>query len=116
MPTSYRDILDSTTPLPASNGDRDVTLDFSAPGLIGGTRPYVSYRVTPSGPVELLIELNGTLIVHDTFQSGTSRVMNEIFPEGVLRTSGNELRVFVPDDESGSLTFSDVIVTYPVAA
>lgn len=116
MASNYIDILDSTTPLPASNGDRDVTFDFSAPGLIGGTRPYVSYRVTPTGPVELKIELNGTLIVHDTFQSGTSRVMNEIFPEGVLRSSGNELRVFVPDDETGSLTFSDLMVTHPVAA
>lgn len=118
MPTSHRSIQDSTTTLPTSNGDRDFTQEFDAPGLNGETRPFLSYRVTPpdDSGVRLQIELNGTEIVDQVIDTTVSRTFNEIFDEGVLQTSGNELRVFVPNDEPGSVTVSDLIMVYPVNA
>lgn len=118
MPTNHLSLQDSTTTLPASNGDRDFTKEFDAPGLNGFTRPFLSYRVNPfdDSGVRLQMELNGTSIVDQTIDTTISRSFNEIFDEGVLQESDNELRIFVPNDEPGSLEVSDLIMVYPADA
>jgi hypothetical protein len=118
MPTNHRSIQDNTTTLPQPNGDRDFEKEFDAPGLNGDTRPFLSYRVNPADDsgVRLQMELNGIEIVDQTIDTTVSRTFNEVFDEGVLRESGNTLRVFVPNDEPGSLEISDLIMVYPADA
>jgi len=121
MPTSHRSIQDSTTTLPQTNGDRDFDQDFDAPGLSSSTsthsRPFLSYRVNPGSDagVRVVMELNGVSIVDQVIDTTVSRTFNEIFDHGVLRTTGNELRVFVPDSEPGSVTVSDLVMVYTAA-
>jgi len=121
MPTSHRSIQDSTTTLPQTNGDRDFEQEFDAPGLSTTTsthaRPYLSYRVNPADDsgVRVVIELNGAEIVDQTIDTTVSRTFNEIFDHGILKVNDNELRVFVPDDEPGSVTVSDLVMVYTSA-
>ena len=116
MPTSHRSIQDSTTTLPQSNGERDVEIDFDAPNLSSTTsthaRPYLSYRVNPGDDsgVRLVIELNDEEIVNQTIDTTVSRQFDEIFDHGILKVTGNELRIFVPNDEPGSVSVSDMIM------
>lgn len=118
MPTSHRSIQDSSTTLPQSNGDRDFEQDFDAPNLSTTTsthaRPYLSYRVNPGDDsgVRVIMELNGTEIVDQTIDTTVSRAFDEIFDHGLLKASGNTLRVFVPNDEPGSVVVSDLIMVY----
>jgi hypothetical protein len=114
MPTNHRSIQDSDTSLPQSNGDRDFTQEFTAPGLNQNTRPFLSYRVNPASDtaVRLQMELNGTEIVDQTLQSTVSRQLNEIFDHGVLVEGNNVLRVFVPNTDPGRVTVSDIILFY----
>ncbi len=118
MPSKHRSLQDSTTTLPASNGDRDFTLEFSATGLNRDTRPYLSYRVNPADDsgVRLQMELNDVEIVDQTIDTTVSRTFNEIFDHGVLKELGNELRIFVPNDEPGRLDVSDLIVVFSADA
>lgn len=120
MPTTHRSIQDGTSTLPTSSGDRDVEIEFAAPGLSSTTslhaRPFLSYRMTPeSEDVRVVIELNNVEVVDETFRSGVSRQLSEIFDHGILQSSGNTLRVFVPNDESGTANVSDLVVTYTSA-
>ena len=118
MPSSHRSIQDSTTTLPLSDGDRDFEQEFDAPGLSSSTsthtRPYLSYRVNPGDDsgVRVVMELNGTEIVDQTIDTTVSRTFNEIFDHGILQANGNELRVFVPDNEPGTVSVSDLVVVY----
>jgi hypothetical protein len=121
VPSSHRSIQDSTTTLPASNGDRDFEQAFDAPGLSSTTsthaRPYLSYRVNPGDDsgVRVVMELNGTEIVNQTIDTTVSRTFNEIFDHGILQASGNELRVFVPNDEPGTVQVQDLVMVYTSA-
>ncbi|MFC7496180.1 MULTISPECIES: hypothetical protein [unclassified Nocardioides] len=121
MPSNHRSIQDSATTLPLAGGDRDFEVEFDAPDLSGTTsthaRPYLSYRANPgsNAGVRLMIELNGTEIVDQTLSTTASRTLTEIFEHGVLREDDNELRVFVPNNEPGSVTISDLVVTYSAA-
>ena len=47
-----------------------------------------------------------------TLHDRLSRTFNEVFELDILEDEGNELRVFVPDDEPGSATISNIIVFY----
>jgi hypothetical protein len=121
MTSKHRSLQDSSTTLPTSNGDRDFEIDFNAPSLTTNDavhgRPYVSYRANPNGSagVRLQMELNGTEIVDQTLSTDASRNLVEIFDHGILRNQNNTLRVFVPNDEPGSITVSDVVVVYTAA-
>lgn len=121
MTTNHRSLQDSTTTLPTSSGDRDFEIDFDAPGLSSTNsthaRPYLSYRVNPGSDagVHVLMELNNTTIVDQTIDTTVSRQFDEIFDHGVLETNDNTLRVFVPNNEPGSVTVSDLIMVYPEA-
>lgn len=64
-------------------------------------------------PVELQIDLNGTVIVNETFQSGTTRSINEIFDTSVLNTGSNDL-VVSRVGNTGSIVISDLILCYSV--
>ena len=115
MPTNHVSIQDSTTHFP-DGLNNDITKNFDAPGLNTDTRPYVSYRVTPSGgAVTLQMDLNGTLVVDETFQSGTSRTLNEIVDNGTAQEAANEL-VIRRQTGPGSLDVSDVIFVYSADA
>lgn len=125
MTSNHRSLQTGTTTLPTSSGDRDFEIDFDAPGLSSTNsthaRPYLSYRVNPGSDagVRVVIELgqgqNLTEIVDQTIDTTVSRQFNEIFDHGLLRASGNTLRVFVPTNEPGSVSVSDLIVVYPEA-
>lgn len=121
MPSSHRSIQGSSTTLPQSNGDRDIDHEFDAPGLSSSTsvhaRPYLSYRVNPGDDsgVKVIIEVNDTEVVNQTIDTTVSRQFDQIFDHGVLEASGNKLRVFVPDDEPGSVVVSDLVVVYTSA-
>lgn len=113
MATRHLSIQDSTTHLPESNGNIDYEQVFTAPELNLDTRPFLSYRVTPSGPpVTLQIDLNGTQIVNETFQSTQSRVLNEIFDTNVLLEGENTL-VVRRQAGPGSVAISELIMMYP---
>ena len=119
--SNHRSLQDSTTRVPSSSGDRDFEITFDAPGLSSTTsthaRPYLSYRVAPLGAsgTQLVIELNQTEIVNLSYNTTVNRTMTEIFDHGVLRATGNQLRVFVPNGEPGSVDISDLVLTYSVA-
>ena len=114
MATRHLSIQDSTTHLPQSNGDVDYEQVFTAPELNLDTRPFLSYRVTPSGPpVTLQIDLNGTQIVSETFQTTQSRVLNEIFDLNILLAQGNNTLVVRRQAGPGSFAISDLIMMYP---
>lgn len=118
MPSTHRVIHSAEITLPKANGDRDFTAEFDAPYLDpdGGaqTRPYLSYRVNPSDEarVHLLISVNGTTIVDQTLERDIGRSFNQVFAHELLRSDGNDLRVFVPSDEPGELIVSDLLVVY----
>ena len=121
MTSNHRSLQDSTTTLPTSSGDRDFEIEFDAPGLSSTNsthaRPYLSYRVNPGDDsgVNVVIELNSTVVVDPTIDTTVSRQFNEIFDHGLLQATGNELRVFVPTNEPGTVSVSDLIVVYPEA-
>jgi hypothetical protein len=121
MTSKHRSLQTSSTTLPTSNGDRDFELEFNAPSLTTNDnihgRPYVSYRANPNGDVgvRLQMELNGEEILDQTLSTDTSRNLVEIFDHGILTNQGNTLRVFVPNDEPGSITVSDILVVYTAA-
>ena len=121
MTTNHRSLQDSSTVLPTSSGDRDFEIDFDAPGLSTTTsthaRPYLSYRVNPGSDagVHVVMELNDTEIVDQTIDTTVSRQFDEIFDHGLLKANDNTLRVFVPNNEPGSVTVSDIIVVYAEA-
>lgn len=117
MASIHRSIQDNTTSFPVpGTGDRDVEFVFDAPNLSASTRrddrPYLSYTANPASnaAVNLVIELNGTAIVDETFTSSMKRTLVEIFDRSLLVANDNELRVFVPT--AGSMSVSDLIVTY----
>ena len=58
--------------------------------------------------------MNGTTIVGQSLSGSVSRTFNQVFEHGLLEESANELRIFVPADKPGSVTVSDLIVTYTV--
>jgi len=113
MPTNHISIEDSTHTLPdPDNGDIDFTQQFNAPGLNRNARPFLSYRVNPSGQsVSLHIDLTGTRIVDETFNTDPVRSLNEIFDHGVLLEQGNILTV-TRQAGPGSLGISDIIICY----
>ena len=76
--------------------------------------PFLSYRVKPigEGPVRVTFTLNGERVVDQTLHDRLSRTFNEVFELDILEDEGDELRVFVPDDEPGSATISNIIVFY----
>jgi hypothetical protein len=121
MTSKHRSLQTSSTSLPASNGDRDFEIDFNAPSLTTNDhvhgRPYVSFRANPNGSVgvRLQMELNGEEIYDQTLSTDASRNMVEIFDHGILQNQNNTLRIFVPNDEPGSITVSDVLVVYTAA-
>ena len=124
MTTNHRSLQTSSITLPTSSGDRDFEIDFDTPNLSTTTsthaRPFLSYRVNPGSDagVHVLVELNGTEIVDQTIDTTVSRQFDEIFDHGVLRSGtggANTLRVFVPNNEPGSVTVSDLIMVYPQA-
>ena len=122
MTSKHRSLQDSSTTLPTSSGDRDFEIEFDAPSLTDNDslhgRPYVSLpRANPSGTAgaRLQMELNGEEIVDRTLTTDASRNLVEIFDHGILRNQGNTLRVFVPNDEPGSIEVSDVMVVYTAA-
>ena len=65
--------------------------------------------------VRVQIELNGTEIVDQTIDTTVSRTFNEIFDHGVLVGTDNKLRIFVPNNEPGSVTVSDLVMVYTAA-
>ncbi len=117
----HRSLQTSSITLPTSSGDRDFEIEFDAPGLsptdVTHARPYLSFRVNPEGntAVRVIAELNTEEIFTQTLGTDASRQMSEIFDHGVLTENGNELRFFVPNDDPGTVTVSDVIVTYTAA-
>jgi hypothetical protein len=115
MPTNHVSLQDTTTHLP-DGLNNDFSKTFDAPGLNTDTRPYVSYRVTPSGgAVTLQMDLNGTMVVNETFQSTTSRSLNEIIDNGTALEEDNEL-VIRRQAGPGVVDVSDLIFTYSVDA
>ena len=115
MPSNHVSLQDTTTHLP-DGLNNDFTKTFDAPGLNTATRPYVSYRVTPSGgAVTLQMDLNGTLVVNETFQSGTSRSLDEIIDNGTALEQDNEL-VIRRQAGPGVFDVSDLIFTYSADA
>jgi len=119
--SKHRIIRAEAVRLPKDNGDRDITEDFSAPGVStsGGppSRPFLSYQVKPGeqGPVRLKISLNGTNVVDQTLSDPVGRTFNGVIEHGVLEPEGNELRVFVPSDPPGSVVVSNLILRYCAA-
>ncbi|NPD06070.1 hypothetical protein HN031_15425 [Nocardioides sp. zg-1308] len=120
MPTIHRSIQDSTAAIPVpGTGDRDVEFVFDAPRLSASTsrddRPFLSYTVNPLSNAEanLVVSINGTEIVNETFTSSPKRTLVEIFDRSVLDGTDNDLRVLVPSP--GSLSVSDLIVGYTSA-
>ena len=122
MTSKHRSLQTSSTTLPTSNGDRDFELEFNAPNLTGNDnihgRPYVSYRANPNSDagVRLQMELNEVEILDQRLSTDASRNLVEIFDHGILRNQDNTLRVFVPDDEPGSIEVSDILVVYTTTA
>ncbi len=122
MTSKHRSLQTSATNLPTSNGDRDFELEFNAPNLTTNDnihgRPYVSYRANPKGDVgvRLQMELNEVEILDQRLSTDTSRNLVEIIDHGILTNQGNTLRVFVPDDEPGSIEVSDILVVYTTTA
>lgn len=113
MSTNHLSIEDSEHTLP-DGGVNFFAQSFTAPGHDGGSRPFLSFRVTPTVvPVELQIDLNGTVIVNETFQSGTTRSINEIFDTSDLNTGSNDL-VVSRVGNTGSIVISDLILCYSV--
>ena len=118
MTSKHRSLQTSSTTLPTSSGDRDFELEFNAPRLTGNdnthSRPYVSYRANPNSDagVRLQMELNEVEILDQRLSTDASRNLVEIFDHGILRNQDNTLRVFVPDDEPGSIEVSDLLVVY----
>lgn len=117
MASIHRSVQDTTTTFPVpGTADRDVEFIFDAPNLSPSTRrddrPYLCYTVNPvsAAAVNLVIELNGSEIVNETFTSSMKRTLVEIFDRSLLVANDNELRVFVP--LAGSMSVSDLIVTY----
>jgi hypothetical protein len=113
----HRIIRTEATRLPQENGDRDVSEGFDAPGLVGGgaaTRPFLSYRVKPGEQdlVRVKISINGTNVVDQTLGDPVSRTFNAVVEHGVIKSEGNELRVFVPADPPGSVVVSELILVY----
>jgi hypothetical protein len=121
MTSKHRSLQTSSTSLPTSNGDRDFEIEFNAPSLSSNdhvhTRPYVSFRANPNGNVgvRLQMELNDEEIFNQNLGTDASRNLVEIIDHGILRSQNNTLRVFVPNDEPGSITVSDVLVVYTAA-
>lgn len=112
MSTDHVSIEDSEHRLPDSGGSVIFQQTFDAPGVDAVNRPFLSYRVTPvDAPVQLQIDLNTTRIVDETFNSGVSRSLNEIFDTGILQAQGNDLIVSRAGN-SGSFDFSDLIMVY----
>jgi hypothetical protein len=115
MPTNHVSVQDSTTHFP-DGLNNDITKTFDAPGVNSNHRPFVSYRVTPSGgAVTLQMDLNGTLVVDETFQSTTSRTLNEIIDTGLAVEDDNEL-VIRRQAGPGDVEISDVIFVYSADA
>jgi hypothetical protein len=117
MTSNHRSLQTSSTTLPTSTGDRAHEIEFDAPNLSSTTsthaRPYLSYRVNPgSETVRVQVLLNDVEIADQTIDSTVSRQFNEIFDHGVLEAADNTLRFFVPNNEPGSVTISDVIAVY----
>jgi hypothetical protein len=110
MPTNHVSIQDSTTHLP-DGLDNDITKTFDAPGLNTDTRPFLSYKVEPTGSVTLQMELNGTLVVDTTFGSDVTRSLNEIIDNGTAVEADNEL-VIRRQAGPGSVEVSDLIFVY----
>ena len=117
MATIHRSIQDGTTSVPVpGTGDRDVEFVFDAPRLSASTsrddRPFLSYTVNPLSNAEanLVVSINGTEIVNETFTSTMKRTLVEIFDRSALVANDNDLRVLVPSP--GSLSISDLIVGY----
>jgi hypothetical protein len=111
MPTNHVSLQDSTTHFP-DGLNNDITKTFDAPGLNTNTRPYVSYRVTPAGgDVTLQMDLNGTLVVDDRFQTTNTRTLNEIIDHGVAVEGENDL-VIRREAGPGTLDVSDIIFAY----
>jgi hypothetical protein len=111
MPTNHVSVQDSTTHFP-DGLNNDITKTFDAPGLNTDTRPYLVYRVTPSGgAVTLQMDLNEEPVVDETFQSDTARSLNEIVDNGVARENNNHL-VIRRQAGPGTLDVSDIIFVY----
>ena len=92
--------------------NNDITKTFNVVRLNTNTRPYVSYRVTPAGgDVTLQMDLNGTLVVDDRFQTTNTRTLNEIIDHGVAVEGENDL-VIRREAGPGTIVFSDVIFAY----
>jgi hypothetical protein len=109
--TDYTVIEDNSVTLPKSNGDIDHDYPkFGAAGLADG-RSILMFRVNPDNTAELVVSLNGTNVVTQTFDTEPQRSWHEVIDDGVLKDSDNILTI-TRNSGSGSLTVSDVVVLY----
>jgi hypothetical protein len=112
MPTNHLSLQDTETLVP-DGIDNDYTLaSFDLPGLNTDTRPFVSYRITPSGVIHLQMDLNGTLVVDEEFDGNETRTLNEIVDLGTAKARRNQLTVRRLTGPAG-FRISDIIFFWP---
>jgi hypothetical protein len=111
MPTNHKSIQDSSTHLP-DGIQNSYEQDFELPGLNTDTRPVLAYRLSPTNPpVTLEIDLNGTTVVTETFQSTASRTLLEIVEDGVANDGANTLTMR-RQAGPGTFAISDIVLLY----
>ena len=111
MPTNHKSIQDSTTHLP-DGLQNSYEQDFEVSGLNSDTRPVLAYRLSPTNPpVTLQIDLNGTMIVNETFQTTASRTFLEIVEDGVANDGENTLTMR-RQAGPGTFAISDIVLLY----
>jgi hypothetical protein len=114
MPTiaDYTIIQDTSLTLPKSNGDIDHEFPaFSATDVSAGSRSILAFRVNPAGTVTLEVNLNGTSLLTQTFDSDPQRSWHEVVEQNLLLETNNVLTV-TRTAGPGSVTVSDIALFF----
>ena len=119
--SNYTVVLQGDVTLPdRDNSPPDTDFEyplFNAPRLSRSTdnpdRPYLLFSVDPvEDDCQFKLNLNGTVVFAGVFEAGNIHSINEVIDAGILKTSGNELKL--RSTRSGQFKISDMTVGYKV--
>jgi hypothetical protein len=96
----------------ATGNLKEVTFNLDAPDP--GSRAILMFNLMIVDPDDMsfYIAVNDTKVFSGTFNSNVLRVIHEVIPNNLLKTSGNRIQFKATSSLAGTAHFSDVVLFY----
>jgi len=110
MATDFTTAVDNAITLKKGGTVDFEQVDFETANVNTATNASVEFLVTPTGAVNLTVEINGTTVVSQNFNSTLGRVWRENFSASILKKN-NTLTV-AKDGDGEDITVQDFLFLF----